>query len=193
MRAAAQVDDAHVGQAEHQLAVAQQRLELGLLRLQARDVGQHRDHLVLAGRRLGAPHRQRVPRRHASPAAPPGTSNSVSKLLPGLQRRAAAPAASGRTARRCVAPAAAPASQAEHGLEAPVAAHQHRAAQVGDAGGGAVEDGGQLAQQLLALALRAFLLGDVERDHGAPARAPARPARPASAASAGRARGGCTA
>ena len=43
------------------------------------------------------------------------------------------------------------------------------AAQVGDAGGGALEDGGQLAQQLLALALRAFLLGHVERDHGAPA------------------------
>ncbi len=54
--------------------------------------------------------------------------------------------------------------QAQHRLEAPVAAHQHAGAQVGDAGGGALENGGHLAQQLLAAALALLLVGDVEGD-----------------------------
>ena len=98
-----------------------------------------------------------------SAAATPGTASSVSKLCPACSdgqrlREAAEQLADGRAGGGA-------GLQAEHELEAPVAAHQHRAAQVGDAGGRAVEDGGQLAQQLLALALRAFLLGHVERDH----------------------------
>ncbi len=54
--------------------------------------------------------------------------------------------------------------QAQHGLEAPVAAHQRAAAQIGDAGGRALEDRRHLAQQLLAAPLADLLVGDVEGD-----------------------------
>ena len=51
----------------------------------------------------------------------------------------------------------------EHDFEAPVAAHQQVAAQVGDARCRAFENRRQLVQQLLAARLRLLLLGDVER------------------------------
>ena len=54
--------------------------------------------------------------------------------------------------------------QLQHRLEAAVAAHQRAAAKIGDAGGGALEDGRHLAQQLLAAALADLLVGDVEGD-----------------------------
>ena len=80
----------------------------------------------------------------AQPAAPPGPRKAAEQLV---QRR---PRHGARL-------------QPEHALEAPVAAHEHGTAQVGDAGCRAVEDGRQFAQQLLAAALRVLLLGHVER------------------------------
>ena len=56
-------------------------------------------------------------------------------------------------------------AQAQHGFEAPVAAHQPLAPQVGNAGAGALQNGGQLTQQLRTVALGFFLLGHVQRHH----------------------------
>ena len=53
---AALVDDAHLRQVEHQLPVTHQLLQLGLLGLQARDVGQHGHGLGLRPCGLGAAH-----------------------------------------------------------------------------------------------------------------------------------------
>ena len=61
----------------HQLALERERLELDLLRLQAGDVGEHRDRLVEAGRAAGAPHRQRIP---GTPLRAPPLPSSRSPL-----------------------------------------------------------------------------------------------------------------
>ena len=117
------------------------------------------------GCRLGAAHRQRIPGRHAAGQI---QRQLGLEALATLQRRQGLREAAEQLGDGGAGGGAG--LQTEHRLETAVAAHQHGAAQVGDAGRGAVEDGGQLAQQLLALALRAFLLGHVHRDHGAPAR-----------------------
>ena len=65
------------GQAEHQLAVVRQRLELGLLQLEPRDVGQHGDRRRCRPRRSGsgAP----TATYHCTDAVEPrGISNSAS-------------------------------------------------------------------------------------------------------------------
>jgi hypothetical protein len=162
---AALVDDAHLRQVEHQLAVPHQLLQLGLLGLQARDVGQHGHGLGLrpAGwaRRTeseyqrnwsSVPARATRPRKAGPGPARPGIAHTVQRadaaaedLLQGRSRRSAG-------------------LEAQHALETQVAAHQQRAAQIGDAGGGTVQDGRQLAQQLFVAALRAFLFRHVQRD-----------------------------
>jgi len=175
---AALVDDAHFRKAEHQFAVAQQLLQFGLLVLEPGDVGKHGHRLGLFTCALGAAHRQGKPLRWPVAAGQGQLGFIGLTFVQRFQRRHGLARALQRThaAREDLlqrGPGSRTGIEAQHALEAPVAAHQHRPAQVGDAGGGAVEDGRQLAQQLFVAALRALLVGDVQgHDRGrvAPAR-----------------------
>ena len=145
-------------------------LELALLQLQPRDVGQHRDHLDAARVGAGAAHRQRVPAHRQRRRG--ANSNSVSSTSPLGQRAQRLDGDRRRTcgspreqlAQRCArprCPAARPSMLSKRRLQRTSSV----AAQVGDAGDGALEDRRHLAQQLLAAQLRLLLLGDVERHH----------------------------
>ena len=145
-------------------------LELDLLRLQPRHVGQHGDRFGRLGLAAGAPHRQRSTSAllAACREGVGGSSNSASWTSPTASERrppiAISPASAWRAEELLAAASRRRAGvEAEHGLEAAVAAHQRVAAQVGDARRRALEDRRHLAQQLLVALLAALLLGDVER------------------------------
>ena len=161
----------------HRLAVADQRLELRLLALEPGDVGQHGDRLVAAGGGADAAHREREPARvgrapaEEAIAAALGFAGGELDLEGGVGEQCVADRGRHRPGIRVPGqqlgqrrPGAGAGRQPQHGLEAAVAAHEHAAAQVGDAGGRALEDGGHLAQQLVAARLAALLVGDVEGD-----------------------------
>jgi hypothetical protein len=163
---AALVDDAHLREVEHQLAVAHQALQFGLLGLQPRDVGQHGHGFGLRpsgwARRTESEYQRNWsswPGQRQLGLEGPALGQRVQRFAHTIQRAdAAAEDLLQRGTRRGAG------LEAQHALEAQVAAHQQRAAQVGDAGGGTVQDGRQFAQQLFVAALRAFLVGHVQRD-----------------------------
>ena len=165
--AVALVDDADVRQVEHQLALARQRLELALLRLHSRRVGQHHHHadrarggLVRAAQRQGAPDRRLAMRARGQQQLRlqrADVAHGIDQRGDGLGRHA------GAREDRIEGLAGRVVAAAQQRLEPAVAADELLAAQVGDAGGADVEDGGELGQQILVAAARRLLLGDIDR------------------------------
>ena len=169
----AHVGNANVRQTEHQFALTQHVFQLGLLCFKTRDVGQNghcfRPCRGAVTRAFGASHRQRIPTRLIGfSVVPKGLqldlvlARGSQRLLHRVQQRIgrktppeglAQGGASGLSGRKT-----------HHSLKAQVAAHQHVAAQIGNACCGAVQDGAQLTQQLLVALTRRLLFTDVQRD-----------------------------
>ena len=147
--AVAHESDAHTGEREHQVAVAAERLELGLLLAGAGDVGEHDDEFERLDRLADAPHRQGVPAgalagQHDLDV---GLVLAVLLHLAGGLGDGTLDARVGAQQHGQALPGQRARWQAQHALEATVAAHQHVVLEVGDAGGRAFKDGAEFVQQ----------------------------------------------